>query len=114
MATLIDKSSQTYKKEGTISASNKHLHSPAMQELFDFMEDWGDKPINPLKYNEDVRLVKYYWKFNTQIVEKKHSNPDLNFKDLVSDLLSQIPNDWDAEQVLDLIVWAKKTWQNNE
>jgi hypothetical protein len=112
MTSTIDTTSKTYLTEGTISVSNKHLFSPPMQELFDFMEDWGDKPINPIKYNEDVRIVKYYWKFNAQIIEKKQNNPDLPFKKLVSDLLTQLPNDWEAEHTIDLIVWAKKTWQS--
>jgi hypothetical protein len=97
-------------KEGTIDASNMHLFAPDVREAFLFFREYEDKPINPIEYAEDVRIA-FQSKFRNQIVEKKQNNPTLIFKSLLSDLLYQLPNDWEDDQVIDIIIWAKKVWQ---
>jgi hypothetical protein len=77
-----------------------------------FFQQYEDKPINPVKHAEAVKIA-YQSKFKNQIIEKKLTNPSLVFKSLIADLLNQLPNDWEDDQVIDIIVWAKKIWQGN-
>jgi hypothetical protein len=111
MTATID-TSPKFLKEGTIDVSNMHLFAPDVQEAFLFFQEYEDKPINPIKHAEAVR-VAFQSKFRSQIIEKKQNNATLVFKSLITDLLYQLPNDWEDDQVIDIIVWAKKVWQEN-
>jgi hypothetical protein len=109
MTTTIDRT-PTYLKEGAIDDSNLHLFSPDMREAFLFLQQYEDKPINPVKHNEVV-LTTFWWKWKPQLMEMKQQNSNLPFRDIIAAMLPQIPANWEADLVMDLIVKTKKTWQ---
>jgi hypothetical protein len=108
MTTTIDLN-QTYLQAGEINALNMHLFAPDMREAYLFLQQYEDKPINPIKHAEAV-MTSFWWKWSPQIEELKITNSNLPFKDLISKLLLQIPADLDADIVMDLIAKTKKSW----
>ncbi len=112
MTTTIDNRT-TYLQEGTIDASNKHLFSPGIQAAYEFFEVYGfDTPINPIKHGEGVRwAMRHVWQ--PKIVEMKKTNSELVFKDVVVAMLADLeqPEYWSDDNVIDLVLWAKKVWQ---
>lgn len=103
---------QTYLREGTISAPNKHLFSPAMQEAFEFFEQWGDKPFNPEKHADALRFA-VRWSWQPKIAQMKKENPAFPFKDLVIAILDKLPAEWPDDDMIDLIQWAKTVWRKS-
>lgn len=97
---------------GTIDASNKHLFSPALQEVFEFFEQWGDKPFDPEKNDEAFR-VAFKWSWKEKISLKKQETPAMPFKEIAVAVLEDAPADWTAEEMADLIRWAERVWQES-
>lgn len=105
-----------YLDGGIIDASNKHLFSPAIREAYEFFEGYGfDTPINPIKHQE-VLQVQMHWKWRPKLQELKKTAPETPFREIVKQLLDDLfqPEFWSDDEVLDLIIWAKKTWQEAE
>jgi hypothetical protein len=109
MTTTLE-TNQIYLKEGAIDTSNMHLFAPDMQEAFLFLQQYENKPINPVKHQESV-MTAFWWKWMPQIKTLKESNPTMPFKDLITEMLCQLPTNWDAEQVMDMISRTKQSWQ---
>jgi hypothetical protein len=100
MTTTLE-TNQIYLKEGAIDTSNMHLFAPDMQEAFLFLQQYENKPINPIKHQESV-MTAFWWKWMPQIK---------TLKDLITEMLRQLPTNWDAEQVMDMISRTKQSWQ---
>lgn len=97
---------------GTIDALNKHLFSPAIQEVFEFFEKWGDKPFDPEKHAEAFRFA-FKWSWKEKITLKKQEKPATPFKEIAVAMLEDAPADWTAEEMADVIRWAERVWQES-
>lgn len=115
MTTAIEVSTK-YLDGNEITAANKHLFSPGIRAMFEFFEKNGaDTPIDPIKHKESIQ-VGMHWKWRPKLQELKKTAPETPFREIVKQLLDDLfqPEFWSDDEVLDLIIWAKKTWQEAE
>lgn len=110
MSTATAKNNTGY--AGTIDASNKHLFSPAIQEVFEFFEEWDDKPFDPQKHAEAL-IFAFKWSWKEKIILRKQEDADMPFKEIAVAILKDTPPDWTAEDKADVVRWAERVWQES-